>query len=393
MMSISYEDYLGDSFDPQTGEFDSGKAKEQVNESKDKFNIILMGATGVGKSSLVNAFFGEDIVKTGVGKPVTQHLQKVEVPSKGMTLWDTKGIESKDYKATLEQLRHDLHQALKNANSLEDLPHLGWLCIDASSSRIEDRDLELLSILKENNIPAVVVFTKVIGKSRQPFIDEAKNLINSQYKQFVSDRFAAVNSVPEEISDEFIVPVKGLDTLLDLSLECIPAGKKTAASALKKAQRVKNELRRDAMIDSSKSKVHIAAGASATVGASPIPGSDAPLIAAIQSKLIYEINSEFEVDSSTSTSSSIIVGVLGITAVAQVAKTTVTTILKFIPGAGTIAGGIVSASTAFAFTEAIGHAYIKVMEHYFDLDSGTVKLPDNTDAVLDIFKTYFSYKK
>ncbi|MCR9730230.1 GTPase [Vibrio parahaemolyticus] len=108
-MSISYEDYLGDSFDPQTGEFDSGKAKEQVNESKDKFNIILMGATGVGKSSLVNAFFGEDIVKTGVGKPVTQHLQKVEVPSKGMTLWDTKGIESKDYKATLEQLRHDLH--------------------------------------------------------------------------------------------------------------------------------------------------------------------------------------------------------------------------------------------------------------------------------------------
>ena len=40
----------------------------------------------------------------------------------------------------------------------------------------------------------------------------------------------------------------------------------------------------------------VAAAAAGTAGASPIPGSDAPIIAAIQSTLIYTINSEFELD-------------------------------------------------------------------------------------------------
>ncbi|OOQ05751.1 GTP-binding protein, partial [Helicobacter pylori] len=31
-------------------------------------NVLLMGATGVGKSSLINALFGKEIAKAGVGK-------------------------------------------------------------------------------------------------------------------------------------------------------------------------------------------------------------------------------------------------------------------------------------------------------------------------------------
>ncbi len=39
-------------------------------------NILLMGATGVGKSSLINALFDKEVAKAGVGKPITQHLEK-----------------------------------------------------------------------------------------------------------------------------------------------------------------------------------------------------------------------------------------------------------------------------------------------------------------------------
>lgn len=104
-MASSYEDFLGDSYDYNSQTFDADKAKQEAEEKKERFNIILFGATGVGKSSLVNAVFGEEIVKSGVGKPVTQHLSKIKVPKKGIVLWDTKGIESKDYEETINQLK------------------------------------------------------------------------------------------------------------------------------------------------------------------------------------------------------------------------------------------------------------------------------------------------
>ncbi|GAA9076920.1 hypothetical protein Taitung276_06110 [Helicobacter pylori] len=53
-------------------------------------NILLMGATRLGKSSLINGFFGQEIAKAGTGKPVTQHLEKYVDEEKGLILWDTR---------------------------------------------------------------------------------------------------------------------------------------------------------------------------------------------------------------------------------------------------------------------------------------------------------------
>ena len=36
-----------------------------------RMNLLLVGKTGTGKSSLVNAVFGDDVAETGVGRPVT----------------------------------------------------------------------------------------------------------------------------------------------------------------------------------------------------------------------------------------------------------------------------------------------------------------------------------
>ncbi len=74
---MNYEKYLGGSYNEETQEFDKEIAQEEVYNSKHKLNIVLFGATGVGKSSLVNAVFGDDIVKSGVGEPITQFLEKI----------------------------------------------------------------------------------------------------------------------------------------------------------------------------------------------------------------------------------------------------------------------------------------------------------------------------
>ncbi len=95
--------FLGDAFtlDGKEGGLNMEKLHEAIKKEKPIMNILLMGATGVGKSSLINALFGKEIAKAGVGKPITQHLEKYIDEKKGLVFWDTKGIEDKDYHDTM----------------------------------------------------------------------------------------------------------------------------------------------------------------------------------------------------------------------------------------------------------------------------------------------------
>ena len=396
---MNYEDYLGDSYNQETQEFDKKIAQEEVYNSKHKLNIVLFGATGVGKSSLVNAVFGQDIVKSGVGEPITQFLEKIEIKSKGLTLWDTKGIEAKDYESTKEMLIQDIEKGFNDAlesNDDDRAPHVVWLCIKESSSRVEEREHDLLNIAKKFGIPIVVVFTDTQDENGQEFFEKAKENIDSRHDGLIKDRYVRVNSVPFKFRG-MSVPVSGLEELLKLTEDCLGDAKKNTAEqrqnrieALRKAQEVDIQKKLKAMTVSAKKKVHIASAAAATVGATPIPYADAPIIAAIQSRLVYTLNSEFEVDEDNNKAVAMITSILGATAVAQVGKTIVTGALKFIPVAGSAIGGAISAATAAALTQAIGHAYIQVLVAYFDKATGKTILPEHTETAINMFKDVFA---
>jgi len=395
---MSYVDYLGDSFNEETNEFDKEEAKKEVYKNKSKLNIVLFGATGVGKSSLVNAVFGDDIVKAGAGEPVTQFIEKIEIPSKGLTLWDTKGIEAKDYEGTKDMLIKDITKGFKDAfdsKNDDEAPHVAWLCIKESSKRVEEREHDLINIAKEFGIPTVIVFTDMQHENGIDFFENAKENLEGRHKSFIKDRYVRVNSVSYQFSG-MTIPTYGLEDLINRTEDCFNDGQENTRKqrlkyleVLRKAQEVDMEKKLNAMIESARKKVHIASAAAATVGASPIPGSDAPLIAAVQSRLIYTLNSEFEVDEDNNKAVAMITGVLGATAIAQVGKAIVSNALKFIPGVGTLIGGAISASTAAILTQAVGHAYIQVLVAYFDKETGKTILPEQTSAALAMFKDVF----
>ncbi|GAA7502219.1 hypothetical protein JP0006_04650 [Helicobacter pylori] len=65
--------FLGDAFtlDGKKRGLNVEKMHEVIKKEKPIMNILLMGATGVGKSSLINGLFGQEVAKAGIGKPVT----------------------------------------------------------------------------------------------------------------------------------------------------------------------------------------------------------------------------------------------------------------------------------------------------------------------------------
>ncbi len=239
----------------------------------------------------------------------------------------------------------------------------------------------LLSFAKEWNIPTIVVFTNTQEKAGDAFVKEAQKIINGEwgFKGFVR-AYVRVNSVAYSLRD-MEVPIEGLKELVDETKKCLIDAKKNKEKHFLLIQKVNIQAQKQAMIDESKTIIHVAAGVAGTVGLIPIPFSDALAIAPIQAGMIYKMNDAFGVKMKDSVAASLITGLLGVTAVAQVGRTLVNGLLKFILVVGSVAGG----ATAVTITEGIGFAYLKVLKKCFNDDTGEVKLPA-MDTIESLFK-------
>lgn len=374
--------FLGDAFtlDGKEGGLNVEKMHEVIKKEKPIMNILLMGAIGVGKSSLINSLFGQEVAKAGVGKAITQHLKKYVDEEKGLILWDTKGIEAKDYQNTMESLKKEMEDSFKTLDEKRAID-VAYLCVKETSSRVEERDKELLNLTKKWNIPTIVVFTNTQEKAGDAFVQKAKEIIGEKwgFKGFVR-AYARVNSVAFSFRG-MEVPIEGLKELVDETKKCLIDAKKNKQNHFLLIQKANIQARKQAMIDESKTIIHVVSGVAGVAGLIPIPFSDALAIAPIQAGMIYKMNDAFGVKMKDSIAASLITGLLGVTAVAQVWRTLVSGFLKFIPVVGSVAGG----ATAAVITEGIGFAYLKVLETCFNDEIGEVKLPA-MDTIKSLFK-------
>ncbi|GAA6956548.1 hypothetical protein AOH343_10470 [Helicobacter pylori] len=168
--------------------------------------------------------------------------------------------------------------------------------------------------------------------------------------------------------------------MVDETKKCLIDAKKNKENHFLLIQKANIQARKQAMIDKSKTIIHLASGVTGAAGLIPIPFSDALAIAPIQAGMIYKMNNAFGVKMKDSVVASLITGLLGVTAVVQVGRTLVNGFLKFIPVVGSVAGG----ATAVAITEGIGFAYLKALKKCFNDETGEVKLP-----AMDTIKSLF----
>ena len=102
------------------------------------------------------------------------------------------------------------------------------------------------------------------------------------------------------------------------------------------------------------------AASTPATGAVPIPFADAPLLVGQQVAMMVAINKVFGFDVKRDALQSLVVAALGVGGATVIGKTVASNLLKLVPGAGSVAGGAVSAGTAGVITLALGKAYIEV---------------------------------
>ncbi|MDM8537695.1 GTPase domain-containing protein [Desulfobacterales bacterium HSG17] len=145
-----------------------------------RYNVVFMGKTGVGKSTLINYLYGEKVAKTGVGKPVTRkgfHAIDFQINELPVRLFDSWGLEVGKDIEWVNVLKEELNNRGTD-KSAEEWFHSIFYCISGSSHRIEDFDVRVIKQFIKEKYKIAVVFTKAdsISEEEEEFLK--KGLIN-----------------------------------------------------------------------------------------------------------------------------------------------------------------------------------------------------------------------
>ena len=340
---------------------------EQAIESNLKgmgnINILIAGKTGVGKSTLINSVFRSDLAKVGYGRPVTQGVEKITKKGVPLTIFDTKGLELEDYTSVLEELISLIKE--KNGSvDFDDHIHVAWVCISAEGLRIEEAELNLLRLLQKHSIPTIVVLTKFqLTQQCRAFFEQTEQELGSEVNAVV--RVRAIEEYYEEFDQ--ILPTLGIDTLITETAKVVPEAKQKAyANALSTKHKQALELKKN----QAEKEVNIAVGLATTAASTPIPFSDAVTLVPIQVGMIAKIGSTFGMEFTTNSLTTLVTSAIGASGATFIGRTIVTGALKMIPGLGTIAGGLIAATTAGAITKALGNAYVAILYDFASKNPG-----------------------
>jgi predicted GTPase/uncharacterized protein (DUF697 family) len=330
-------------------------------------NVLVIGKTGVGKSTLINSVFSQRLAATGVGRPVTQGIRQYTKPSYPITVYDTPGLELNAEQIKVIQL--NVAKLIEDQRLLPPKEHIHviWYCINHGANRIESVEESWLKEMEVKDVPVILVLTQAASKKPSEFFKKLEHM-NLPVSQII-----AVMAEPEEIDDDYTVKSHGLDKLVDATFQLLP---EVAKKAFVKEQIANIALKSDMAF---KYVTGYVAG-SAIVGATPVPA------------MIANITVIFGMPFDKGFVSAMLSAISGAGGVTAVGRSIVTNLIKMIPGAGTIVGGAISGATAATLTLALGLAYIEVLKAYMkaQINGEQLSLQQLTKMFIDLYKDYAS---
>jgi hypothetical protein len=217
--------------------------KTANNKELNKMNYMIIGSSGVGKSTLINALFGENVAEEGSGKRCTTIGTKYTSKKVNfLTLYDSVGTEI-GQGHTLEEVQNEtLEEVTKNLNINDPNEHIHCIIYCTTHNRIFKDELKVILKIREKydgkRLPIVIVFTRATDEEEVEAKKSAINEFLNEFGEELSDdvfgiSFIKVNAKEKEgqkMGKKYCDPCFGLS---DLMSTCYKKGEKSYKIAIK----------------------------------------------------------------------------------------------------------------------------------------------------------------
>lgn len=260
-----------------------------------KSNIIVLGPSGVGKSTLINAVAGDRLDSSLSSiRPYsgTSEIEVHDCVEYDIQLVDTVGFEpsAAKQKEAVRMVQKWTKEGVKKKSDAKSLD-LVWFCVDGTSRRIFSSYIEnfVKAVKIWKDIPVIVVITKSYSElERQENIEQIRSEFEKYEKQVNLKEIIPVVALPYNINDSVIVDSFGLQELMECTLKNLPEGKENRV-----AIQLHYSLGRKRLWARGTTLASMAAAVG--VGLTKVKFPAATILEPIEKKMIDQIASQYEV--------------------------------------------------------------------------------------------------
>lgn len=322
-------------FNEQEFEHAYKQETDRINAQLDKEILFAMiGDVNTGKSSTINQIIGDEVALVGAKPGETTGIDRYVYRDK-IIFADTPGLDDIN--------RHNSEETMKFYKNADVI----LFFLNAAGTVFSDGEKRSFEMISKENKNILFVLNKIDAA------DDIPSLV--QYvKQHTKNKY---NVVP--ISSR---TGENIDKLRNEIMDIL----KKKHKEIQFARLVKEK-------SSTANKWILAASGSATaVGAAPIPGSDFIPLTGIQVGLLVKLATLYEKPLSKERAKELTIA----TITGNIGKTLFRQVIKFVPGAGSVAGGSIAGGMTLTLGYAVKYAY----ENDIELDANSLK------SLYDYFK-------
>lgn len=324
-------------------------------------NVLVIGNSGVGKSTLINAVLGIEKAKTGYGiSGTTNELEIYESDSVPFRVIDTIGFEPTFFKEqkAINAVKKWSKGSAKEGQEEKQI-NVIWFCADGTSRKLFPKAIQSLSRATSiwKSVPVIVVITKSYS------VPERKENIEMVQAAFAAQKRYAKNLkkiIPViastfKLNDTAFAGPEGIMELIDATNDLMPEGLQAGTEDIANFKLNRKRYLCQGIIG-------VATTSGTVVGAVPISIADAVILKPIEITEINAIAKVYGIKNDQQTKK-FFNSIIEVGTVSFAAKTAIAA-LKNIPGIN-IGASILNAIIAGSIIAAIGEGTTYIFEQIY----------------------------